>query len=251
MLFRSAEVEVNVVDDYQFVFQADGNFVNAIVKTSTFDTIQDISVIEDALIKQYSSYFMSPSVDVPLHREGASDGLFDLYLNKFINNNELFTKNNPDLYETLYVFDSIKYMVDQRESLQTYQKTLFGALESRTNPFIGVAPLAVNPYREQISARYGYSEPVYNAYGTNYRAAYYPDELTLTASQVALWATDFKTAPTDPIELIIFNYIDDAAYEITESDITTISEINVFEDKNYYIVPCVLYILNEYKQTKI
>jgi len=245
MLSREEQRMIEEQIETEFVQVSDvfGTEVDSILTKESSLTLQYIDKLYDKMLEFYTTAFMSNSFNVLLYKYN-SFNMYNEYIVRFAINTDVLV-DRKKVMDTIYIQDILK---DNSTFFELYERTIYYALETKNKELLISEDFTLVEINDQTTPFFFDYEDYYQCYYSNLTGltnTIVPHNLQFIDNVInnELYVDDKEFF----IENIIINYFNDNL-TIDEDFLDTINNYNFIPKlSEFLLVPCLLYILKDYK----
>lgn len=233
--------ERQLTEEYKVVYENIGKEAKSILKTTDFLLLGKIDDAFNILSKQYTKLFYNKFYNTFLFK----DQLYDNMLMKFIQSNNLFI-NSKTFLKNIKIEPLLNESMDE---FFAYDNSIYSAIEEKSTDNLE----NLNYTLEEIND----SKSIFNLYKNKYNILHISYSESDSSDLLPLFTSDFikRIKTNEPytddnykINNFIINFLNNALVEEEIVNFITKEKIKETLD-NYMIIPCILFILKEIKNT--
>ncbi|QXN70088.1 hypothetical protein INTERNEXUS_47 [Bacillus phage vB_BspM_Internexus] len=233
--------ERQLTEEYKVVYENIGKEAKSILKTTDFLLLGKIDDAFNILSKQYTKLFYNKFYNTFLFK----NQLYDNMLMKFIQNNNLFI-NSKTFLKNIKIEPLLNESMDE---FFAYDNSIYSAIEEKSTDNLE----NLNYTLEEIND----SKSIFNLYKNKYNILHISYSESDSSDLLPLFTSDFikRIKTNEPytddnykINNFIINFLNNALVEEEIVNFITKEKIKETLD-NYMIIPCILFILKEIKNT--
>ncbi|WCS68288.1 hypothetical protein Goe21_01780 [Bacillus phage vB_BsuM-Goe21] len=233
--------ERQLTEEYKVVYENIGKEAKSILKTTDFLLLGKIDDAFNILSKQYTKLFYNKFYNTFLFK----DQLYDNMLMKFIQSNNLFI-NSKTFLKNIKIEPLLNESMDE---FFAYDNSIYSAIEEKSTDNLE----NLNYTLEEIND----SKSIFNLYKNKYNILHISYSESYSSDLLPLFTSDFikRIKTNEPytddnykINNFIINFLNNALVEEEIVNFITKEKIKETLD-NYMIIPCILFILKEIKNT--
>lgn len=234
--------ERQLTEEYKVVYENIGKEAKSILKTTDFLLLGKIDDAFNILSKQYTKLFYNKFYNTFLFK----NQLYDNMLMKFIQSNNLFI-NSKTFLKNIKIEPLLNESMDE---FFAYDNSIYSAIEEKSTDNLE----NLNYTLEEIND----SKSIFNLYKNKYNILHISYSESDSSDLLPLFTSDFikRIKTNEPyaddnykINNFIINFLNNALVE-EEEIVNFITKEKIKETlDNYMIIPCILFILKEIKNT--
>ncbi|AMS01249.1 virion protein [Bacillus phage AR9] len=233
--------ERQLTEEYKVVYENIGKEAKSILKTTDFLLLGKIDDAFNILSKQYTKLFYNKFYNTFLFK----NQLYDNMLMKFIQSNNLFI-NSKTFLKNIKIEPLLNESMDE---FFAYDNSIYSAIEEKSTDNLE----NLNYTLEEIND----SKSIFNLYKNKYNILHISYSESDSSDLLPLFISDFikRIKTNEPyaddnykINNFIINFLNNALVEEEIVNFITKEKIKETLD-NYMIIPCILFILKEIKNT--
>ncbi|AST99875.1 hypothetical protein PBI_PBS1_53 [Bacillus phage PBS1] len=233
--------ERQLTEEYKVVYENIGKEAKSILKTTDFLLLGKIDDAFNILSKQYTKLFYNKFYNTFLFK----NQLYDNMLMKFIQSNNLFI-NSKTFLKNIKIEPLLNESMDE---FFAYDNSIYSAIEEKSTDNLE----NLNYTLEEIND----SKSIFNLYKNKYNILHISYSESDSSDLLPLFTSDFikRIKTNEPyaddnykINNFIINFLNNALVEEEIVNFITKEKIKETLD-NYMIIPCILFILKEIKNT--
>lgn len=231
------DIEYQVVAEYVMVTNTDGTNVSAMIESTTYDNIMEISAFVQKLKDYYYMLFYSQKVQTFIYLRQGCIHTYDPYLIEFLIRNNIMKGSTQYVHVDQQMFLPSSFGVD-------YDKTIFSSIEDKDVKNRAVIRYVGNMYvcNQRMSLLYSYKEDYYYMKYDNSNPLCYSINIFGDIDILYYIRNNIKTG--NCMQDIMIKYFNDE--EITSDDLNNLKNIDYCSNAElFYGIPITIFCLEK------
>ncbi len=231
------DIEYQVVAEYVMATKSDGTNVSAMIESSVYDNIMEISEYVTKLKDYYYMLFYSQKVQTFVYLRNGCIHTYDPYLIEFLIRNDILKGATDYVYIAQQMFLPSTFGVD-------YDKTIFASIEDKDVVNKAVIRYIGNMYvcKQNMSLLYAYPEDYYYMKYENLCTTLHSINIFGDLDILYYIRNNIKT--NNIMTNIMIKYFNDE--EITKNDLVSLKNIDYHNNADlYYGIPITIFCLEK------